>query len=131
MPLNFKDKRLKRPSSKTQKSGVAGKTSLSSCPDLQHEPALGAWWPGLQGRTSTLVQVRTSSGLVHLRQLRDWSLITGRGGGLQNRKIAGLKLFAIPTPSRQGKTCCAPPLFFLKSGKLVSPPPPPPSIQYG
>ena len=81
MPLKFKDKRLKTPSSKTQKSGVAGKTSLSSCPDLQHEPALGAWWRGLQGRTSTLVQVRTSSGLVHLRQLRDWSLITGRGGG--------------------------------------------------
>ena len=40
--------------------------------------------------------------------LRDWSLITGTGGGLQNGKIEGPKLFA-PPPSRQGKTFHAPP----------------------
>ena len=34
--------------------------------------------------------------------LRDWSLITGRGGGgLQNGKIAGPKLFA-PPPLKTG-----------------------------
>ena len=38
--------------------------------------------------------------------LRDWSLITGRGG-LQNGKIAGPKPFA--PLSRQCKTFCAPP----------------------
>ena len=31
------------------------------------------------------------------------------GGGLQNGKIAGLKLFVPPPPSRQGKTFRAPP----------------------
>ena len=30
------------------------------------------------------------------KSLRDWSLITGGGGGLQNGKIAGPKLFAPP-----------------------------------
>ena len=50
--------------------------------------------------------------------IRDWSLITGRGGGLQNRKIAGPKLFA-PPPSRQGKTFCAP---LLKGGNFLRPP---------
>ena len=49
--------------------------------------------------------------------LRDWSLITGRGG-LQNGKIAGPKLFA-PPPSRQGKTFRAP---LLKSGNFTRPP---------
>ena len=39
--------------------------------------------------------------------LRDWSLITGRGG-LQNGKIAGPKLFAPP---------------LLKSGNFTRPPP--------
>ena len=33
--------------------------------------------------------------------VRDWSLITGRGG-LQNGKIAGLKLFAPPPPLKTG-----------------------------
>ena len=51
--------------------------------------------------------------------LRDWSLITGRGG-LKNGKIAGPKLFA-PPPSRQGKTFRAPP---FKEWKLYAPPPP-------
>ena len=55
------------------------------------------------------------------RLIRDWSLITGRGG-LQNGKIAGPKLFA-PPPSRQGKTFCAPP---FKEWKLNAPP-----LQYG
>ena len=46
--------------------------------------------------------------------LRDWSLITGRGG-LQNGKIAGPKLFAPPPPS-----LFAPPLS--KSGNFSRPP---------
>ena len=50
--------------------------------------------------------------------LRDWSLITGRGG-LQNGKIAGPKLFA--PPPRQGKTFRTPP---FKEWKLFVPPPP-------
>ena len=33
----------------------------------------------------------------------------GEGGGLQNGKIVGPKLFAPPPPSRQGKTFHAPP----------------------
>ena len=53
--------------------------------------------------------------------IRDWSLITGRGG-LQNGKIAGPKLFA-PPPSRQGKTFCAPP--FKEWELFVTP------LQYG
>ena len=36
--------------------------------------------------------------IMHIKGIRDWSLITG-SGGLQNGKIAGLKLFA-PPPSR-------------------------------
>ena len=35
--------------------------------------------------------------IVVYRSIRDWSLITGKGGGLQNGKIAGPKLFAPPT----------------------------------
>ena len=40
--------------------------------------------------------------------LRDWSLIMGTGGGLQNGRIAGPKPF-VPPPSRQGKTFCTHP----------------------
>ena len=32
---------------------------------------------------------------------------------LYNGKIAGLKLFALPPPSRQGKNCCDPPSIWL------------------
>ena len=49
--------------------------------------------------------------------LRDWSLITGRGG-LQNGKNRGSETFCAP-PSRQGKTFCAPP---FKDWKLLAPP---------
>ena len=49
--------------------------------------------------------------------LRDWSLITGRGG-LQNGKIAGPKLFAPPLQDRV--KLFAPPLF--KSGNFSCPP---------
>ena len=49
--------------------------------------------------------------------LRDWSLITGRGG-LQNGKIAGPKRFAPPPQDRV--KLFAPPL--LKSGNLTCPP---------
>ena len=48
--------------------------------------------------------------------LRDWSLITGRGG-LQNGKIAGPKLFAPPPQDRV--KLFAPPL--LKTGKFTRP----------
>ena len=41
----------------------------------------------------------------------------GEGGGLQNGKIAGPKVFA--PPSRQGQTFCAPPPF--KEWKLFAP----------
>ena len=50
--------------------------------------------------------------------VRDWSLITGRGG-LQNGKIAGPKLFAPPLQDRV--KLFAPPL--LKSGNFSRPPP--------
>ena len=53
--------------------------------------------------------------------VRDWSLITGRGG-LQNGKIAGPKLFA--TPLKAGIKLFAPPRF--KEWKLFTPP-----LQYG
>ena len=33
--------------------------------------------------------------------LKDWSLITGRGAGLQNWKIMGPKCFALPPPLQQ------------------------------
>ena len=47
--------------------------------------------------------------------IRDWSLITGRGG-LQNGTIAGPKLFAPPPPQDRVKHF-APPL--LKSGNVL------------
>ena len=49
--------------------------------------------------------------------LRDWSLITGRGG-LQNGKIAGPKLFA-PPPQDRVKLFAPPP---FKEWKLNAPP---------
>ena len=54
--------------------------------------------------------------------IRDLSIITGGGGGLQNGKIAGLKLFARPPPpphSRQGKTFRSP---SFKARKLFAAP---------
>ena len=48
--------------------------------------------------------------------VRDWSLITGRGG--QKWENRGSETFCAP-PSRQGSTFCAPP---LKEWKLVVPP---------
>ena len=71
--------------------------------------------------------------VVPISCIRDWSLITGRGGGLQNGKFAGLKLFAPPPPSRQGKTFRPLPYNMAKNSsycvtkttpKLVVPPPP-------
>ena len=50
-------------------------------------------------------------------QLRDWSLITGRGG-LQNGEIAGPKLFAPPPQDRV--KLLAPPL--LKRANFSRPP---------
>ena len=47
--------------------------------------------------------------------LRDWSLITGGGGGLQNGKIAGPKLFAPPLQDRV--KLFAPPI--LNSGHFL------------
>ena len=54
---------------------------------------------------------------VKRSDIRDWSLITGRGG-LQNGKIAGPKLFAPPPQDRV--KLFAPPL--LKSGNFSCPP---------
>ena len=60
-------------------------------------------------------------------RLRDQSLITGRGGGLQNGKIAGLELFV--SPLKTGSTSPAlpppPPFSFLKGGHFLCP------LQYG
>ena len=55
--------------------------------------------------------------MIYYVNIRDWSLITGRGG-LQNGKIAGPKLFAPPPQDRV--KLFAPPL--LKSGKFTRPP---------
>ena len=59
---------------------------------------------------------------------RDWSLIMGRGGGLQNRKIAGLKVFAPPPPQDMVKLFAHTPPPPFKEWKRFVPPPPPPSI---
>ena len=60
--------------------------------------------------------------------VRDRSLNIGRGGRLQNGKIAGLKLFAPRPSSRHGKTLCAPTLPHphptFKGWKDCVPPPP-------
>ena len=53
--------------------------------------------------------------------LRDWSLITGRGG-LQNGKIAGPKLFAPPPPFQDGVKLFAPPPPPFEEWKLFAPP---------
>ena len=62
--------------------------------------------------TCIRVMVRRSYCII----VRDWSLITGRGRGY---KMGKLLVFA--HPSRQGKTCYAPPPTFIV-------PPPPPSV---
>ena len=58
--------------------------------------------------------VRVSLG----ESLRDWSLITGRGGP-QNGKIAGQKAFAPPPPQDRVKLSASP---LLKSGNFSRPP---------
>ena len=55
--------------------------------------------------------------------LRDWSLITGRGGGATKREIAGPKLFS-PPPIQDRVKLFAPPTPLLKSGNFLRPPPP-------
>ena len=49
--------------------------------------------------------------------IRDWSLITGRGGATKQENC-GSETFCAP-PSRQGKTFCAP---LLKGGNFLRPP---------
>ena len=61
------------------------------------------------------------SSLVCLVQLRDWSLITGRGGYKMGK--SRVRNFLRPPPSRQGKIFRAPP---FKEWKLFAPP-----LQYG
>ena len=51
--------------------------------------------------------------------IRDWSLITGRGGGYKMGK-SRVRNFLRPPPSRQGKTFRNP---LLKSGNFSCPPP--------
>ena len=67
---------------------------------------------------------RSVNRTVHPRHLhlRDWSLITGRGG-LQNGKFAGPKLFAPPPPQDRVKLFTPPP---FKEWKLFVTP-----LQYG
>ena len=79
-----------------------------------HNPYMG----GGGGNASKIKETNLSQGGLHSvlpwaghslashRKLRDWSLITGRGG-LQNGKIAGPKLFA--PPLKTGLTFCMPP----------------------
>ena len=61
------------------------------------------------------ILVYNGANLVHAKvgymEIRDWSLITGRGGGggLKHLKIGGPKLFS--PASRQGKTFRAIPPF--------------------
>ena len=66
---------------------------------------------GTPSRTGDIIIVLLVRPCMHIR---DWSLITGRGGGLQNGKIAGLKLFAPPPQDRV--KLFMPPL--LKSGNF-------------
>ena len=73
------------------------------------------------GERQNLGAVNYFEGIVCLG-LRDWSLITGRGG-LQNGKIAGPKLVAPPPPSRQGKFF-PPPSPPFKGWKPFAPSPP-------
>ena len=49
---------------------------------------------------------------MHWTMLKDWSLITGRGGATKRENCGSETLYA----SRQGKTFRAPP---LKSGKTI------------
>ena len=51
--------------------------------------------PTRQGAALSTIRSGSGSVVVTGREVRDWSLITGRGG-LQNGKIAGPKLFAPP-----------------------------------
>ena len=74
---------------------------------------MGRWVPGY-GATPTDRAHLYHSSEVH--QIRDWSLIMGKGG-LQNGKIAGPKLFA---PPQDRVKLFAPPL--LKSGNFLCPP---------
>ena len=55
--------------------------------------------------------------------LRDWSLITGRGGGYKIGKSQVRNFLRPLPPSRQSKTFCAPPPF--KEWKRFAPSPPP------
>ena len=57
--------------------------------------------------------------------VRDWALITGRGGGgLQNGKKSRVRIFLrLPPPQDRVKLFAAPPLFFLKSGNFLHHPP--------
>ena len=49
--------------------------------------------------------------------LRDWSLITAKGGYKLGK--SGVRKLVVPPPSRQGKTFCVP---LLKSGNILRPP---------
>ena len=81
---------------------------------------------GKQGKWTKKIPVRENTGNLEMLSkhrenkgnfVRDWSLIMGRGG-LQNGKIAGLKLFAPPPQDRV--KLFAPPL--LKSRNFSRPP---------
>ena len=75
---------------------------------------------GIAAKRIKAMQQQFGGKVSNRPNIRDWSLITGRGGGgLQNGKIAGPKLFAPPPPQDRVKLF-APPL--LKSGNFLCPP---------
>ena len=93
-------------------------------------PPVGSGW----GEGVTCVYSSTGS----RRGVRDWSLITGRGGGAKKwvnhpfnvaktssyRVKTTPKLGVPPPPFSIAKTCCAPPPFFVGVKLHVTPPPP-------
>ena len=121
--------------------GMGDKASSSChlCRDCSNPSEFLLWVPtaqGKQGKWTKKISVRMKPGIwkflpkhrelyllmlsckltdsIKVKRLRDWSLITGRGG-LQNGKIAGPKLFA-PPPQGRVKLFAPPPL--LKSGNF-------------
>ena len=67
---------------------------------------------------TTPVTALLAGQVTAVSKVRDWSLITGRGGYEMGK--SRVRNFLTPPPSRHGKTFCAPP---FKEWKLFAPPP--------
>ena len=83
--------------------------------------------PVLTWELEDLAKLRGAKKKVHplkawvgVKRLRDWSLITGRGGGYKMGKLRVRNFFCPPPSPRQGKTFHAPP---FKEWKPFTPPP--------